>query len=212
MLDITGEGDNIMGQIWGSGTGNWNNAAIVDNNGRLWMSIGSGTAVAGIDTVSSTLPVIQLEHYKVHKGKYFTVTEYDGDVDIVAPKVWHVSTPDNTLRAHVIFAISSDTAGLVELWEGPTITNSGTGLTPRNNDRTATDATSFKFWTGPTVTTSGILIQTDRIGTYKPQTRVGGNLRQYAEFILAQKQSYLLKFTTDADNGKVTFNGEYYEV
>ncbi len=184
----------------------------MDDDGRLWMSIGSGTAVAGIDTISSTLPVIQTEHYEVHKGNYFTVTEYDADVDIVGPKIWHISTPDTALRAHTIFSVTSDTAGTVEFWEGPTITNSGTGLTPRNNDRTSSDTTTFKFWTGPTVSASGTLLQVDRIGTYKPQTRIGGKLRQYSEFILAQNQSYLLKFTTDADNGKVTFNGEYYEI
>jgi len=201
-----------MGQIWGSGTGNWTNAAVVDNDGRLWMSIGSGIAVAGIDVISSTLPVLQLEHYKVHLGKYYTTTEYDGDVDIASPKIWHIATPNTTTRAHIIFAISSDIAGTIEFFEGPTIITSGTGLTPRNNDRTASDTTVFKFWTGPTVSASGTLLQTDRIGTYKPQTRIGGNLRQAAEFILAQNQSYLVKYTTDADNGKITFNGEYYEV
>ena len=201
-----------MGQIWGSGLGNWNNAAVVDDTGRLWTSFGSGNTISAMDSVSSTLPVIQIEHYEVHEGHYFTVTEYDEDVDIAVPKVWHIATPDTALRAHIVFSISSDTAGLIELWEGATITNSGTGLTPRNNDRTSSDTTTFKFWTGPTVTASGVLLQTDRIGTYKPQTRVGGNLRQYAEFILAPNQSYLLKFTTDANDGKVTFNGEYYEV
>ena len=55
-------------------------------------------------------------------------------------------------------------------------------------------------------------MEIDRIGTYKPVTRLGGTIRQATEFIFKNGESYLVKFTPDANDAKVNINIEFYEV
>lgn len=163
------------------------------------------------DPVSKTLASIDLAHYKVHEGEHYTVSDHDADVDIAGPKYWHIITPGSNIKLHAKIALLSDQAGLVEFFENPTVTNNGTILPSYNNDRNSIRATSGTFYYDPTVSSDGTRIDTSWIGAYNQKTRVGGDTRRQAELILKQNESYLLKFTPEADDAKVTMLTEYYE-
>jgi len=155
---------------------------------------------------------IPIEHHMVHKGKYFFVTDYDDDVDIAAPKYWHIKTPNTATRIHFVLMISTDLGAIIEFFESPTTTADGTQLTAYNADRNSANTPTSTFYKDPTVSADGTLLQKDRVGTYQPITRIGGHIRNATEFILKQNTAYLVKVIPDADNTKVSLNIEFYEV
>ena len=174
--------------------------------------VSDNTAVAGIDSIANTLETIELEHHEVHEGNFYTISDYDNDVDIIAPKYWHLKTPDTVKRIHIKMEVGANGADLVEFFETPTLTGNGTALTPKNNDRNSANATTLLVYYDPTVTADGTRITADLIGTNNNKTIIGGSIRNGAEFILKRNTSYLVKFSPVADNTKATFKAEFYEI
>jgi len=164
------------------------------------------------DVKAKARTTIEIEHSKVHQGKFYFVTDYDTSVDTASPKYWHVKTPDSATRIHCVLAITTNLGAVIEMFENPTLTGNGTALTVNNADRNSANTSSCLFYYDPTASADGTLLQKDRTGTYQPVTRLGGHIRQATEFILKQNTSYLVKVTPDADDTEVSFNAEFYEV
>ncbi len=156
-----------------------------------------------IDVTVKALNLIDVVHYKVHQGDFYSVSDYDSDVDILSPKYWHIKTPDTSVRFHVSIKVSGSLAGLVDFFENPTLSNDGTSLTPNNNNRNSVKTSSLSFYYDPTVSNDG---------TNQPASKIGGGVRTGSEFILKQNMSYIVKFTPAADNTAVSFTCEFYEV
>jgi hypothetical protein len=173
---------------------------------RIW----DGTKFADVDIDS--LVSTDVFHHRVHEGKYWTVTDYDGNVQAAAPKYWHLKAPDTAIRCHTVMAIAVNDETLIELYEAPTLTGNGTALTAYNNDRNSATAATCLFYNDPTVTAPGTKLQNDLIGTNNPKTRIGGNVRQVTEIILKQNTSYIIKNTVTNNGTRVSFNLELYEV
>lgn len=165
-----------------------------------------------VDVDIDSLVITDVFHHRVHEGKYWTVTDYDGNVQIITPKYWHIKAPDTAIRCHIVMAIAVNDETLVEFYETPTLTGNGTALTAYNNDRNSVNAVTALFYKDPTVTSPGTKLQNDLIGTNNPKTRLGGNIRQVTEIILKQNTSYLLKNTVTNNGTRVSFNLELYEV
>ena len=165
-----------------------------------------------LDSVEPVMPTIEFEHHMVHDGQSFTCDDYDSEVDIAAPKYWHIITPNTLARVHIKMTLISDTPGLAEFFENPTTTGNGVALTIYNNDRNSTVATTALIYRDPTVTLDGARLAADLLGTNNPKTRFGGATREQAEWIFKQNEQYLLKFTTDANDARVAVQIEYYEI
>ncbi len=174
--------------------------AIVDENGN----------VAKVDSLGY-LVAIEIEHHRVHEGNFYTVTDYDADVDNASPKYWHIIVPNTAVRVHIKIAIAVDAPGLIQVYENPTTTDNGTVIIAYNNDRNSANSATCAHYYDPTVSNDGTLLEAFRIGAGGKQ-KIGGDARQFAELILKQNEQYLIKFTPDGDNAEVTFNSQFYEI
>lgn len=174
---------------------------------RIW----DGTRFAEVD-VLGYLVGIDIVHHKVHEGNFYTVSDYDSAVQIVAPKYWHIITPNTAKRIHAVISVISNLAGLVGFFEAPTTSANGTALTARNNDRNSGNTPTVLFYKDPTVTTKGTALLYGRNGANNTKTQIGGITRSNAEFILKQNTKYFVKFTADANNTEAVFVCEFYEV
>lgn len=172
---------------------------------KIW----DGTTYVKVDTLGY-LCIMEAEHHKVHEEKFYTVSDYDSSVDTGTPKYWHIKTPDTSLRAHLKILVSTDTGGLIELFENPTTSADGAALTAYNNDRNSGNTSSFSFYKDPTVSADGTSIEISRIGAGRDK-RLGGTARQPSEIILRQNEQYLVKITPDSNGAKVTINIGMYE-
>lgn len=153
---------------------------------------------------------IPRDHDKVHTEQFFTLSDFDPDVDVGSPKYWHVATPDSDIRFHVKINLESDTGGLLEFFENPTTGSRGTELTCFNNDRNSSNACSILFYKDPTVSADGTRLQVARIGAGRDK-KLGGVAKSDSEWILKKNEQYLIKVTPDANDAEVTITFEGYE-
>ena len=174
---------------------------------RIW----DGTRFAEVD-ILGYLVGIDIVHHKVHEGNFYTVSDYDSVVQTVAPKYWHIITPNTAKRIHTLISVISNLAGNIGFFEAPTTSANGTALTAYNNDRNSGNTPTVLFYKDPAVTTDGTLLISSRNGTNNNKTLLGGVSRTNSEFILKQNTKYFVKFTPDANNTEVIFNCEFYEV
>ena len=170
-----------------------------------------GVYDADVDLAGS-LVNIPIEHHEVHDGKYFTVTDYDNDVDTAAPKYWRITAPNTTTRIHCTIVIYVSAAGLVQFYENPTISGAGTALTAYNNDRNSTNAATATTFKDTTTSGDGTLLEQAYLGTSNNRTKVGGDARQATEFILKQNEDYVVKFTPAANDAQAVVAIEWYEL
>lgn len=171
--------------------------------------ITDGTYTAEVDSLGY-LVAIEIEHHKVHEGIFYTVSDYDNNVQVVTPKYWLIRTPAN-VNFHTKINIESDTGCLLEFFENPTINVDGVALPAYNNDRNSANVSSLDYFRDPTVGADGTRIQVARVGAGR-EKKLGGVARIAAEWILQPNQEYLVKVTVDANGADVTMNAEGYEV
>jgi len=176
---------------------------------RVILTSTNATTQAKIDSLGYLVD-IPVEHYKVHEGEFFICSDYDDNVDIATPKKWLMTTPNSTTRFHIKVNVECDTGSLLELYENPTISTTGTALTAYNADRNSTTTTTMTFYKDATTSASGTRLQVARVGAGRDR-RLGGVARERAEWILKQDEDYLIVVTVDSDNAEVTINIEGYE-
>jgi hypothetical protein len=173
--------------------------------------VDDGVNTADVDTLVRALNTINVDHYKVHEGDAYSAIIYDADVDTGSPKYVRCVSPNTTTRIHIKFSISSDTAGLGELFENPTINPVGSAVAEYNQDRNSANTATLVVTDDPTVAADGTRLATDVIGAGGP-TKLGGNSRSGLEWILLQNEEYIVKFTPDANDARVAITLEWYEV
>lgn len=206
---------------------------LVDKDGKRFYTasfFGGGGRGGGIPFMTSTervlealiddarrLVTIEIEHYKVHEGDFYTVSDYDSGVDIAAPRYWLIRTPNTSVRAHMKVQVASDTGSLIELFENPTWgsgNSDGSPLTAYNNDRNSGNAPTMLFFYDPVIGaggSDGTLIEVGRIGAGR-EKKLGGTARQPSEIILKQNEEYIVKYTPDSNGAEITINIGFYEV
>lgn len=155
---------------------------------------------------------IDIPHWMVHSGRYFSVSDVDTDVDIIGPKNWLFRTPDNDeLEFHVQFAISSSAQRRVELFEDVSVSADGTPISPINHKRTSIYVSQLEAFADPTVTDDGTRIDVAGIGSTGGAVKIGGVARSNSEWILKPDTLYVLRVTVAANDAVVSNNTEYYE-
>jgi len=176
---------------------------------RVIITSTNATTYVKIDPLGY-LVTLPPEHYKVHDEKFFICSDYDDNVDIATPKKWLMTTPNSTTRFHVKINVECDTGSLLELYENPTVSTTGTVLTAYNADRNSTSTTTMIFYKDATTSASGTRLQVARVGAGRDR-RLGGVARERAEWILKQDEDYMIVVTVDSDNAEATVNIEGYE-
>jgi hypothetical protein len=168
------------------------------------------------DLLTNALMVIDFHHAETHEGNGYRVTQAKATdaFDIAAPITFHVTTPNTTKWAHLIWHAEASTEALLEIFEDNgnashfDISGGDTSV-PLNNNRNSTNTSGLVVKTGVTITqaTADVLIYSDYVGSRV----LGGEREARQELILKQNTEYLFKFTSVADNNEGGLRLNWYE-
>lgn len=119
--------------------------------------------------------------------------------------------PDNTAEIHLIFEVTSYSAGFtIEMFEGADAVN-GAELIARNYNRNRPQLALTHVYEDPTVNVEGTKIFEDFAGTNLSGGGAGEINRDEDEFILKTGLKYLFKITTFKDNLLVAIELNWYD-
>jgi len=155
------------------------------------------------------LAKIGLLHNKVHEGKLFLYSHYDTNVDIADPKYYLFKTHAN-YAIHMTGIFKSSKSGLIEFFHTPTITDNGTQLISLNYNGESSNTFNGTTYYDPTITVDGSIIFTDLIGANEDK-KLGGGANPEDEFVLKHGMNYIIKFTPDENDARVSMNISIYE-
>lgn len=148
-------------------------------------------------------PRVDWPHHKIHEGS-FTSIDQTNILLTKKPKYFLILTPrilpDGTvLQIHTISTVTVNPGARYEIFEDATVSNRGTPITPRSNNRPrATDPSGFSF-EDPTVVSEGTKIWEQIIGSTTTGGKGGNNHRDEEEFMLKFGSQYLFKISPLAD-------------
>ena len=156
---------------------------------------------------------ISAEHHKIHEGNHFTCQDDDQDVDAV--KYYLIKAPDTETRIHYVFNIKSGLNGTVEFFRSPTVTSSGTTLTTYNNDDNSPNTAELLIFEDPTISSTGTarkLVNIIGSDSVSPILSSGGVTSRANEHVLGQGLYYLIAYTPESTNQRISVCSEWYEV
>ena len=160
------------------------------------------------------IPIIDVDHHRIHEGHRFTVVDFDSSVAVETPKYWHIKAPNLPL-IHFIYSVYSARSGTVQIFRNPTLSNDGTPLNIDNNNQNNLRTSTLLAFKDPTVTDDGTLIGGQIIGSDgdAPNNKGadGGDKERVNERILKRNSSYIIKFTAVLNNTRVSIRMEHYE-
>ncbi len=201
-----------MGQIHGSGVGNWNNAASVDSSegtmqGRLMVS-SSGTSsqlydgVTGpavIDDITFSQTSIEEEHHEIHDGNSYTAGS-EMDVANAGSIRFLLETPNTSTLSHVFIHSESEAEASRTFYENVTVSASGEELAVYNRNRTSPNLAGMKVFFQPTISSVGSCLQHVHWGTAK---KAGAEQRSENEWILNSGTGYSITLTNETSSTNV---------
>lgn len=167
-----------------------------------------------IDTVHAVLASIGFEHYEVHLGHMFILS----DVRLV-PGVgpnelfYHIRDVGGatTDEMHANISIVSDGAVEITIYENPTLTDDGAALTAHNKDRHTGGAPGTTFFHTPTITNNGTEIYNNIIpSATHPTMAAGGKTKGINEWIFDSGDAYLIRIL-GAGGENIGIEVEFYE-
>lgn len=159
------------------------------------------------DGLTGALITIDYPHHEVHDGSFYICSDISGSV---SSKIWRITTPNTTMRAHFTLMVSSDQAITLGFYENPTLNAAGTQLTAYNADRNSANTATVTAFKDTTTTSDGTLLFTTVTGSSNAKSQVGGAARAGSEYILKQNEDYLIKCTL-ANAGYVSIILDWYE-
>jgi len=216
-----------MSQIHGSGAGNFNNTAIVDNSvdslqqGRLWVS-SSGTSnqiydgsngPAILDETTYAIVSIPYEHYEIHEGNHYFTKGWTNLATSGGSISFGFTTPNTTKWAHMRFDVFADNVCEMNEYEFATISG-GTSQTIYNNNRNSNNNSVCTITQNPSITSNGSLFGSARFGvagTNPTKQGITGGLGRNQEIILRSGTTYLWIFKVGGNNTIFNWDAEWYE-
>ena len=215
-----------MGQIHGSGAGNWSNAVVVDSSlgdqqGRLHtnsMLVGSNGYFYQ-DKSTSSLPTIDYAHHETHDGNHYNIRGFSAPIASGVSLNWSVLTPAGSKWAHMTFQIEGTTQTEVYVYEAVT-TSGGTAVTPINNNRNAGDNSILTIKSNVVISgTNGVLASGTLIEQHSKgleaatpsKSTVNGNVTREDEMILKSGTTYLYVVKSVGTGNIIDYAGVWYE-
>ena len=122
-------------------------------------------------------------------------------------------TPDTAIRAHFRWTIVSSGILETELYEGASGgMTGGSSITPLNNERNSSNASTITITKGVTAPTStGTTISSIKVGGTGFKTVTGGDANREDELILKQNTIYCRKFESSSDDNIISFRANWIE-
>lgn len=166
---------------------------------RALLTDGSGHDV-DIDSRSSSLGVIEVEHKRVHHGEAFHHQDF---VNLASgnSRQFIFTTPNTTIRIHFTTEIDFESETSVIITEGVSTDADGTAIAGLNRDRNNATAATLVLTHTPTNPTGGTVISSIRKGSGK---KAGGLNRSAEEIIFKQNTKYLIDITNESVGESLT--------
>lgn len=178
---------------------------VINGKEYGYVKIGDGKDIAGVDSAAGGLVTIETEHDKIHDGEHYNISGFetesvDGTIQLV--------TTTSTSKVHMTFQVDS-TAGInFQAYEGSFNISGGSAVTPINNDRNYTSASTLTVLKDPTIGDDGTLIFSTSVGS----NRQSGFIQREREIVLKTETRYTWRITSLDNNNVVSYVGEWYEV
>jgi hypothetical protein len=160
---------------------------------------------------TSVQVMMGVAHHKVHQEALFILADEGANVQIATPKYWKIATPNTSTMIHFSFIGGASAACKIEMFETPTTSNDGTGLTPLNADRNSGKTASLLAYKDPAASVDGTLLASQRINASGGSIRISGEQDRNIEYILKKNTAYLIKMTVAANGTNVELNADWYE-
>lgn len=168
---------------------------------------------AAVESFTSAFKMITTDHAYIHDGIAYRVMGKTGSLAAGAKANVALTTPAGTVSyVHMRPAAFASTANLLEVrvTEGETVTG-GTAITPANQNRNASRASTVVVKSGVTVTPAGLNVGTYSIGSggapSVPQS--GSGFGQDNEILLKPATTYVFEFE---NTGSTTATVAYYNL
>jgi primosomal replication protein N len=158
---------------------------------------------------SGAIIQINLEHSKIHQGKGWEASIEIPSITSGANHyiLFRVITAGAHLRSYS-FTTSNGPVTL-RMFEGPTVSTTGTEITPRNRNRSASDVNGVEVYTGATVSNDGTRLETALLPELG--NKVGGNINSFYEEWILNQGDYVLKITNGSNSAiNGVFNAFWY--
>lgn len=163
----------------------------------------------------AVLVSMMFEHHEVHEGNTYNVNHSTTDAAPLADDanfdLW-VSVPEGTFP-HMVWDLWCEGLAQGYLYEGPTVSDEGTALTPWNRQRNSANAATVVVKHTPTVSGVGTALHN---GEWQGSTGVGvsrnqGGSRATQEIDLKENTTYLFRITARASNVRASISLDWYE-
>lgn len=138
-----------MGQIHGSGLGNFTNTAMVGEDGRLEVN----SNLDGIASVESGLIVMRHRHYRVHQGVSHHAGSSFYGIPINGSASIYIAVGSEGL--HFNMDSRSDGDAALVFMENTNVSDSGIAINIFNRKRDCGSTINTKIFTNPTISTAG---------------------------------------------------------
>lgn len=163
------------------------------------------------DTISGYLITIDDIHARIHQGVFFEANNLTLNVAVASPKKILLVT-GGTKVVHLSYDVETGAGGAkLELYEGTTVSDTGTPITSINENRLSTNTAEMQVFDTPTVTNDGTQIDIHQSGTTTAGGKLSGHVGFNREFILKKSTNYQLKITTLAQVD-VSTEIDWYEI
>lgn len=194
-----------LGVVLVDSNGNFYDANTISNIGYV-----SGTS-EGIDAYTQSLIIVQQAHHEIHEGDHYHVSGFDVLADTQST-VFTMITPDTTKWVHLVFDVESTGETYFGIFEGGTITATGTVVTPVNNNRNSSNTSAVRLYKNSTIGSSGTSLGQHLFGVASnPATSMGGGIGREDELILKQNTLYHFIFVSNSNGNNVDYLGLWYE-
>lgn len=149
-----------------------------------------------LDSVSGALQVIDYEHARVHSGKAFLVNGKHS-INNAATDYYLLKVPAASYP-HLRQVKITGTGGPMDiyLFESPTTSADGTGMTEINYNRNSANAPTMTVFADPTVSADGTELEYLLVTGTKHDT--GLSEGEQIEFVLKPSTNYLVKVTNNS--------------
>ena len=166
--------------------------------------------IAYVDPITHTLMTIDYVHHEIHEGDHFLYTDAVtlGEAGV---QNYHITTPNTTKWAHMIFVVDGSAITQVELYEG-TDKAGDTDVVAGNSNRNSTTAATLVIKKGLTGGTSdGTRLHIYKGGSATNQSRGEAGTRNDEELILKQNTKYILRITSGTASNLCNVRMSWYE-
>jgi len=164
------------------------------------------------DTIVKSIKVVDLNHYHVHREKFYSVGHLFATVaDDSYVRVLVINGHNYDL--HIGFEVVAEGNSYIKGFRGGTFSNNGTGLTEMNHVGKSARTSNAEGFHTPTVSGAGtqIVPTTLIVGGSGPKTS-GGGAKSLAEYIIPSADNFYVEVQNKGGATKdISINISWYE-